>query len=113
MKRKNTALAIALSVAALTTVLTSVSAAEPKEIWEKTCTKCHGPDGKGATKIGKVLGIKDFTDAQYQGTLKDDTMAKAIKEGIKDGDKTKMKPAEGLTDDDIKAMVAYVRAFKK
>jgi cytochrome c553 len=113
MKRKSTTITIALGAAVLTCLLASASAAEPKEIWEKTCTKCHGPDGKGATKIGKVLGIKDFTDAQYQATLKDETMAKAIKEGIKDGDKTKMKPAEGLTDEDIKAMVAYVRAFKK
>ncbi len=113
MKRIKSLTAVAFGAVALTTVLASASAAEPKEIWEKTCTKCHGSDGKGATKIGKVLGIKDFTDAQYQSTLKDETMAKAIKDGIKDGDKTKMKPAEGLSDDEIKAMVAYVRAFKK
>lgn len=28
-------------------------------------------------------------------------------------DKILMKPAEGLSDDDIKALVQYVRAFKK
>jgi cytochrome c553 len=27
--------------------------------------------------------------------------------------KTVMKPAEGLSDDDIKALVAYMRTFKK
>ncbi len=80
--------------------------------WEKTCQKCHGPDGKGATKIGAKMGVKDFTDAKYQASFTDDQATKAIKEGIKDGDKTKMKAAEGLSDDDIKELVAKVRSFK-
>jgi cytochrome c5 len=113
MKIKNSTNSLVVSLAVLTAALISASAAEPKEIWEKTCTKCHGADGKGITKIGKILGIKDFTDAQYENSLKDEAMAKAIKEGIKDGDKTKMKPAEGLNDDEIKALVVFVRAFKK
>ena len=33
--------------------------------------------------------------------------------GVKDGDKTRMKAAEGLSDDEMKALVAYVRKFKK
>jgi cytochrome c553 len=100
-------------VAILATLVATASAVEPKENWEKTCTKCHGADGKGATKIGKILGIKDFTDGQYQNSLKEEAMIKAIKEGIKDGEKTKMKPTEGLSDEDVKALVAYVRTFKK
>src|SRR5690348_10673719 len=113
MNSKSTIGSILIAIAGLAFTQAHANAAESKDIWQKTCTKCHGPDGKGATKIGKVLGIKDFTDAQYQGTLKDDTMLKAIKEGIKDGDKTKMKPAEGLSDDEMKALVVYVRAFRK
>jgi cytochrome c553 len=105
--------ATVIGLAVLTTTLLSASAAGPKENWEKTCTKCHGADGKGLTKIGKILGIKDFTDAQYQNSLKEEQMTKAIKEGIKDGEKTKMKAAEGLNDYEIKALVTFVRAFKK
>jgi hypothetical protein len=59
------------------------------------------------------MEIKDLTDAKVQAAFTDDQAFKSIKEGIKDGDKTKMKPAEGLSDDDIKALVAKVRAFKK
>jgi cytochrome c553 len=81
--------------------------------WDKTCKKCHGADGKGATPMGKKMEIKDLTDAKYQGTFTDEQATKAIKEGIKDGDKTKMKAAEGLSDDDIKALVAKVRAYKQ
>jgi len=102
-----------LMAAVLTASIFCVSAADVKENWEKNCTKCHGPDGKGDTKMGKKLEIKDFTDAKYQDLMKDEEMLKAIKEGVKDGEKTRMKAAEGLTDDEMKALVKFVRAFKK
>jgi cytochrome c553 len=101
-----TMLALAASTAALT-------AADANANWEKSCQKCHGADGKGDTKMGKKLEVKDMTDAKVQGAFTDAEATKAIKEGIKDGDKTKMKPAEGLTDDEIKDLVAKVRSFKK
>jgi cytochrome c553 len=107
---KQTCLFLSLLVA-LTTVATH--AADAKENWEKMCAKCHGADGKGDTKMGKKLDIKDLTAAKNQSALTDEKAFKAIKEGIKDGDKTKMKPAENLTDADIKALVAQVRSFKK
>jgi cytochrome c553 len=104
---------VVISVALLIAGAVSVRAADAKENWDKSCAKCHGPDGKGDTKMGKKLEIKDFTDAKYQASLKDDAMLKAIKEGVKDGEKVRMKAAEGLSDEEIKALVAYVRAFKK
>ena len=92
----------------------SASAADAKENWDKSCAKCHGPDGKGQTKMGQKLGIKDYTDAKVQEALKDEQAIKAIKEGLKDKEGTTlMKPTEGLSDADIKALVAYVRGFKK
>jgi len=105
--------AILITVAACAAMVISASAADVKETWAKDCAKCHGPDGKGDTKMGKKLEIKDFTDAKYQASLKDDAMLKAIKEGVKDGEKTRMKAAEGLSDEEMKALVTYVRAFKK
>ncbi len=105
---------IIIGVALLIVGAVSVRAADAKENWEKNCTKCHGPDGKGKTKMGEKLAIKDYTDAKIQEALKDDAMTKAIKEGVKDGDKTKMKGfGDVLSDDEIKALVKYVRDFKK
>lgn len=95
-------------------LISAASAADAKENWEKICAKCHGPDGKGETKMGQKLGIKDLTDAKLQSELKDDQAFKAVKEGIKDSEgKIKMKPAEGLSDDEIKGLVAFVRTLKK
>ena len=102
-----------ITIAACAAMLVSASAADVKENWDKNCAKCHGPDGKGDTKIGKKVDIKDFTDAKYQASLKDADMLKAIKEGVKDGEKVRMKAAEGLSDEEMKALVTYVRAFKK
>jgi mono/diheme cytochrome c family protein len=105
---------IVFSLALLVAGAVTVRAADAKENWEKSCTKCHGPDGKGKTKMGEKLGIKDYSDAKVQDALKDDAMMKAIKDGVKDGEKTKMKAfGETLSDDEIKALVKYVRDFKK
>jgi cytochrome c553 len=109
MKKK---LTLAIAIIAVSAV--SASAADAKATYEKDCAKCHGADGKGQTKMGQKLGAKDYTDARVQAEMKDDAAAKAIKEGLKDkDDKTLMKPAAGLSDDDIKGLVNYVRTFKK
>ena len=105
---------LALSIAVMTVAALSARAEDAKAIFERDCAKCHGADGKGDTRMGKKLGAKDYTDPKVQEALKDDAAFKAIKEGLKDkDDKTLMKPAEGLSDGDIKGLVAYLRAFKK
>lgn len=101
------------AILGLATALTA-RAADAKENWEANCAKCHGAEGKGDTKMGQKLGCKDLTDAKVQADLKDDVAFKSIKEGLKSPeDKTLMKPFDALSDDEIKALVAYVRTLKK
>jgi mono/diheme cytochrome c family protein len=103
-----------IGVALLVAGAVTVRAADAKENWDKNCTKCHGADGKGKTKMGEKLAVKDYTDAKVQDGLKDDVMTKAIKDGVKDGEKTKMKGfGDALSDEEVKALVKYVRDFKK
>jgi len=99
--------------AACALLATSARADDSKALYEKACQKCHGPDGKGDTKMGKKLGAKDYTDAKVQADIKDEDAFKSIKEGLKKDDKTLMKPIEEATDDQIKGLIAYMRAFKK
>jgi mono/diheme cytochrome c family protein len=64
--------------------------------------------------MGKQLGAKDLTDAKVQASFTDAKATQSIKEGVKQGGKTTMKAFGGkLTDDEIKALVAYVRTLKK
>jgi cytochrome c553 len=91
-----------------------VRAADAKENWTKNCAKCHGEDGKGQTRMGKQSGAKDYTDAKVQEDIKDDAAFKVIKEGLTTDGKKKMDPyKDKLTDDEIKALVAHIRSFKK
>ncbi len=102
----------AVSIIALTAW---ARAADAPENWDKNCAACHAKDGKGATKAGRMAGVKDFADAAYQKTFTDDQAIASVKDGKKDDKgKEKMKPfAEKLTDDEIKALVAYVRTLAK
>jgi cytochrome c553 len=98
----------------LAAAATASYAAPVAENWENHCTKCHGEDGKGQTKVGKKLKLKDYTDAKVQAEMKDEEMIKAIAEGINDAaGKEKMKAYKGeLSDAEIKELVAYIRKFK-
>lgn len=89
-------------------------AAPVAENWENHCAKCHGADGKGQTKAGRKLNVKDYADAKVQAEMKDEEMLKAIVEGVSDkAGKEKMKAyKEELSADEAKELVSYVRKFK-
>ena len=108
--KKLTLLAIPAALALAFT--TNAFAADGKAVYSDNCAKCHGDDGKGATKMGLKLGARDYTDATVQASVSDDQAFKSIKEGLKKDGKSLMKPFE-LSDDDIKASVAYLRTLKK
>ena len=88
-------------------------AAPAAENWENHCAKCHGADGKGDTKIGKKLKLKDYTDAAVQAKMTDADVAKAIAEGVTEGGKERMKSFKDvLSKEEADALAAYVRKFK-
>jgi len=89
-------------------------AADAKALWTANCTPCHGASGNGDTKMGKTLGAADLTDAKKQASFTDAQATDAIKNGVKQNGKMAMKAFGGkLSDDDVKALVAYVRSLKK
>jgi hypothetical protein len=71
----------------------------------------HGSDVKGTPRWEKTWP-KDYTDSKIQAELKVDKALKSLKEGLKDGDKTLMKPFE-LPESDLKALVEYMKTLKK
>ena len=89
-------------------------AAPAAENWENHCAKCHGMDGKGQTKAGRKLNVKDYTDAKVQAEMKDAEMIKATTSGVTDkSGKERMKAyKDELSEQEIKDLVAYVRKFK-
>lgn len=92
----------------------SVLGADAAANWGQHCASCHGKDGSGSTTMGKKLGVKDYRDAKVQAAFSDGEVESAIKGGVKEGGKEKMKSfKDKLSDADIKALVAYVRSLKK
>ncbi|MBI2814005.1 MAG: cytochrome c [Opitutae bacterium] len=89
-------------------------AAPVAENWDNHCAKCHGADGKGQTKVGKKLKLRDYTDAKVQAELKDEDMIKAIADGVFDAaGKEKMKAyKDELSAAEIKELGAHIRKFK-
>ena len=89
-------------------------AAEAKDNWAQYCERCHGADGSGQSRIGKKLGVKDYTSAEVQAKMTDDEMQKTILEGFTQDGKKKM-PAyqDKLSAGEAKALVGLIRSFKK
>jgi mono/diheme cytochrome c family protein len=103
---------LAIPAAFALALTTNAFAADGKAVYTDSCAKCHGEDGKGATKMGQKLGARDYTDATVQASFTDEQGVKAIKEGLKKDGKTMMKAME-LSDEDAKASIEYLRTFKK
>jgi cytochrome c6 len=101
MKRK-----LLLAMGAMVGSATITWGADASALWSSNCASCHGKDGSGNTAMGKKLAVKDYTKDQG---FSDAEAEKAIKDG-----KGKMKGYKAkLSDDDVKALVAYVRKLKK
>jgi mono/diheme cytochrome c family protein len=92
----------------------SAFGADAKANWDANCVSCHGKTGNADTPMGKKLNARDLTDAKVQAGFTDAQATTAIKEGVKEDGKTRMKAfGDKLNADEIKALVAYVRTLKK
>lgn len=88
---------------------------ETEALWNKNCAQCHGKDGKGKTRMGRKVGVKDYTDPEVVAKFKDPKQQfKWIKEGMEQDGKTLMKPfKEKLKDKEIEELVKFSRHFVK
>lgn len=73
-------------------------------IYEKKCATCHGLDGKGRTRMGEKLGIKELAAAAPGGTV----LAADVEKVIRDGKGRMPGFKEKLSDAEMKDLAAYV-----
>jgi mono/diheme cytochrome c family protein len=106
MKRILTITAVASNLC-----LMAPAAADPQaDAFNKKCANCHGKDGKGATVMGKRLSVRDLATGEIQAQSDADLGAK-----VSAGNPQKKMPPfkDKLTAEEIKAVVGYVRSFKR
>jgi cytochrome c6 len=97
----------ALALLALAAGSPAKAAEDGAALFKSNCVVCHGADGTG-TPTGKALKAPDLHSEVVQKMTD-----KQIADQIADG-KNNMPPFKGtLSADQIKALVAYVRTFKK
>lgn len=77
-------------------------------IYKAKCASCHGADGTGQTAMGKSMKLRDLGAVEVQ-KLSDTELTTVTADG-----KGKMPAYKGkLTDEEIKAVVVFMRTFKK
>lgn len=88
-------------------------AEDGKPIFDKNCTTCHGPTGKGDGPAGKMLKPPPADLATATKAMSDADVAKVIKQGGKAVGKSAAMPGFNgkLTDDQIQGLVQYVKGF--
>lgn len=80
-----------------------------KAVYAKRCASCHGPNGEGNPGIAKAMKVelRDLGSKEVQAKS-DEELRKESIDGV-----GKMKPVKGLTDEEVKNMMAFLRSLAK
>ena len=94
-------------IACLALASTAFAAADGAAIFKAKCAMCHGPNGDASSGMAKSMGLKALSSPDVQKTSVAD-MTAVVTNG-----KGKMPAMKGkLTDDEITAVVTYVKSLK-
>ncbi len=104
-----------LLIAATAIPAAAADLAAARKDFVRFCSKCHGTEGKGDGPQADALTTKprDFTDCARMKAMSDEMVFTAIKAGGEAVKLSKDMPAwkDGMDDDEIHDLVAYVRSF--
>jgi len=83
--------------------------ADAGRIYNQRCASCHGRDGRGRTRKGRQTHARDMTAPGWQDDVSDERLFNSISNG-----RGKM-PAfrKTVSENDIDALVAYVRRLRR
>jgi mono/diheme cytochrome c family protein len=76
------------------------------QVYEKKCVMCHGKDGVGDTKAGKMMKTPDINVAEWKNGKTVADLVKTLREGL-----GKMPKYEGkLSDEELEAVAQHTVA---
>ncbi len=80
-----------------------------RAVYESKCTRCHGADGAGRTRMAEIVEPPDMSDPAWQRQRSDARMIASVTNGRGQMPAFKKK----LTRQEIAAAIAYVRTLKR
>lgn len=76
-------------------------------VFARTCSGCHGADGKGVMRIGLTKPPRDLTNAEFHTQVTDEQLRRVIRVG-----KNQMPAFGGLMgDEDLNNVIAFIRTL--
>jgi mono/diheme cytochrome c family protein len=94
----------------------SIMACEPRDqtpvgrgarVFTRTCSGCHGADGKGVMRVGLAKPPRDLTNPEFQAQFTDEDLRRVIRVG-----KGQMPAFGGLMgDEDLANVIAFIRTL--
>ena len=85
------------------------TAGDAKTLYGAKCASCHGRDGRAKSMRGKLTHARDLTDGSWQNDVSDERLFNSISNGRNKMPSFKKK----LSEEQINALVSYVRQLKK
>jgi mono/diheme cytochrome c family protein len=101
-------LTIVLAASVLTTLIFAFAEENQLggQVFEKKCVMCHGKDGVGDTKAGKMMKTPDINVAEWKNGKSVADLVKTLREGL-----GKMPKYEGkLSEEELEAVAKYTVA---
>lgn len=83
--------------------------ARGRAVYEARCTRCHGADGAGNTRMADIVEPPDMSNADWQRKRSNARMIASVTNGLGQMPAFKKK----LSRQEIAAAIAYVRTLKR
>ena len=80
-----------------------------REVYAARCTRCHGEDGAGRTRMAEIVEPPDMSDPAWQRRRSNARMIASVTNGLGQMPAFKRKLSKG----EIAAAVAYVRTLRR
>jgi mono/diheme cytochrome c family protein len=78
-----------------------------RRVFQRSCSGCHGPDGRGVMRLGLTKPPRDLTNPEFQAAASDDDLRRVIRVG-----KNQMPAFGGLMgDEDLSNVIAFIRTL--
>jgi mono/diheme cytochrome c family protein len=76
-------------------------------VFQRTCSGCHGADGRGVMRLGLVKPPRDLTNPEFHAQVTDEQLRSVIRTG-----KNQMPAFGGLMgDEDLRNVIAFIRTL--